>query len=298
MLVNSSSVSQQVNYYCSQSQEAFFISGGMITVKVMLVLLLSTVVLYLGYQQRQQSRSSKAATHADLFAYHLAALEIIWCPGFILYFLGHYSNNIEIIVGSHCCFSTTFFGEVLFHFLTCAEWYLAVVHPITYLSLRNARGVRIRNISIGSVWLISLGLNFLHVNNRGKNVLIAVLSVSIVSIGFITFCSISVLCVLIRPQTGTNDGKRRWISQSKLRAFHTITAISCVLWLWFGGLCVSYSLIVSSLFTESYGCIMIAGIGWLDLPTFLVSPLLYLHGTKTTFCNCYKPNWGCRRCLV
>lgn len=256
----------------------------------MLVLLLSTFVLYLGYQQRQQSHSSKAATHADLFAYHLAALELIWCPGFILYFLGHYNDNIVIIVGASCCFTATFFGEVLFHFLTCAEWYLAVVHPITYLSLRNARGVRIRNISIGSVWLISLALMSLHVNNQGQNVLFAILCVSVVSLGFITFCSISVLCVLIRPQIGTNDGKRRGISQSKLRAFHTVTAISCVLWLWFGGLCVSYSLIVSSMFTESDGCILFAGIDWLDLPTFLISPLLYLQGTKKTFCNCYKPN--------
>lgn len=287
MSINSSSFS----YYCSNSK-VHFISAGMIALKAVLALLLCTYILYLGYQRCQQHHSKKTVTHSELFTYHLAAMELFWFPGFLLYGFGHYRNNGTIIIVSYSFFSFTFFAEVLFHFLTCVEWYLAVVHPITYLSLRNSRGVSIRNVTIGSVWLISFGFLIFYIIEKGENMFFAVLSFLAVSVVVISFCSISVLCVLIRPQIGKNGVKKRVINQSKLRAFHTVTAISCVLWLGFGGLFVSYSLTVSPLLSEIVECLIMAGINWLNLPTFLVSPLLYLHGAGKLFCNCNKSKWG------
>lgn len=43
---------------------------------------------------------------------------------------------------------------MFFPLMTCVEHYLAVVHPITYLSLRKAKGIRIRNITAGRIWLL------------------------------------------------------------------------------------------------------------------------------------------------
>ncbi|MEQ2233911.1 hypothetical protein ILYODFUR_026641 [Ilyodon furcidens] len=287
MLINSSSFSPEVNYFCSNSKDVFFISAGMIAVKTVIVLL-CTFILYLGYQQWRQHHSGKTATHSDLFTYHLVVMELFWCPGSLLYAFGYYNDNKAMKVVAYCCFSFTFFGEVLFHLLTCVEWYLAVVHPVIYMSFRNSRGVRIRNISIGCVWLMCFGLIIFCVDERGENVLIVVLCITVVSIVVITFCSISVLRVLISPQTGKNAGKKRRISQSKLRAFHTVTAISSVLWLWFGGIFVSYALSVSTMFSIDVNCVIRASLGWFDLPTSLVSPLLYLHGAGKLFCNSYK----------
>ncbi|KAI9531410.1 hypothetical protein NQZ68_041621 [Dissostichus eleginoides] len=90
-------------------------------------------------------------------------------------------------------------STALFHLLTCVERYLAVVHPITYLGLRQGGGVRIRNISIG----------------------------------------ISVLYVLKRPGPGEVGGNRKRVDQSKQRAFYTILSITGVILLRFGGNLIS-----------------------------------------------------------
>lgn len=74
------------------------------------------------------------------------------------------------------------------------------------------------------------------------------------SIVVVTFSSLSVLCVLIRPGPGEGGGQRRPADPSKKRAFLTIMIIFCTVWLWFAVLVVLVALDQSSLISEDVEC--------------------------------------------
>lgn len=176
-----------------------------------------------------------------------------------------------------CGVSMFFYAEILFHLMTCVERYLAVIHPVIYLGLRKERGVRIRNASIGCVWLLcfgSTGVTILYLPNYPSILLYCLL---VVSVAVVSFCSFSVLCVLIGPGPGEGGRGKEQVDQAKDRAFHIITAITVVLWLWFVGLLVCIALISSPQLGPSSTCLVLACTGCLQLPGTLVLPLLYLH---------------------
>lgn len=236
---SNSSLSSPV-YHCSHSTVTTLIYSTFTVTRAVLLLPLSILVLYLGHQRWRQQRSFTTTCHSDIFTYHTAAMELIWVLGLALFFCGSTADLPEMITGGVCLSSMVFYGENFFHLLTCVERYLAVVHPITYLGLRKARGVRIRNISIGCVWPLSLVLASVIIIPKHPTV-DAILSLCplVLSLVVVSFCSLSVLHVLIRPGPGDRGRDKDRIDKSKQKAFVTITAITGVLWLWFGGLLVS-----------------------------------------------------------
>ncbi len=291
MSANSSSTSNSSNfpfYYCSNSKVSFNISIAIGVVRTILTLPLYTLVLYLGHQRWRQQRSFKTTSHSDIFTYHMAALDLIWIMGFCFYFCGTYANLSEMIIVALCALFISFYGEASFHLLTCVERYLAVVHPITYMRLRQSDGVRIRNISIRCVWLLcfgSMGVMVLYMPNYPTIPFFCLLVFSLI---VVSFCSLSVLCVLIHPGPGKGDKEKEFVDQSKRRAFHTITAIMAVLWLWFAGLLVSVALNASPLLSASVGCVVMTSTGWFNLPSSLVLPLLCLHRAGKLSSRCYN----------
>ncbi|KAL4007925.1 hypothetical protein ACER0C_001777 [Sarotherodon galilaeus] len=283
MSLNSTS-SYLLDYFCSYNSPKFI---PFYTVRIILLLTVSVLVFYVGHQRWRRQHTFKTASHSDIFTYHVAAMELIWVLGCFLIYYGTYTNHlVSETVGSHAS-RITYYGEIFFHLLTCVERYLAVVHPITYMSLRNARGVRIRNICIGCVWVLSLGMTCVKVllpPNYKTVILFCILAPSII---IISFCSLSVLCVLIRPGPGEAGGKREMVDQSKLRAFYTITAITCAVWLWVVGFLVSSVLKESLLLSSTGKCSMLVYMVWFNLPSCLVLPLLYLHRAGKLSCCCY-----------
>ncbi|KAF6720745.1 hypothetical protein FQA47_022107 [Oryzias melastigma] len=276
--MNSSFVSDQpLSYFCSTSQARFFITVGFAAVKALLLLPLSILVLHLGLQRWRQQRSFNSVSHSDVFTYHLAAMELFWAPGLVCYLCGDHFRNATAAYAGLLAFSVTFYGEFFFHSFTCVDRYLAVVHPIIYLRLKNVAGIRIRNISIASVWLFCLVIMRFETDVSGNNAIVFMLSSLGAFLMVVTFCNFSVLCALIRPGPGEGVIK---IDPLKQRAFNTITAISCVLWLWFVALIVTSALSQSPLLSEDVGCILLAVASWFNLPASLVSPLLYLHRTR------------------
>lgn len=242
-------------------------------IRVFLLLPLSTFVLYLGLQKWRQHRSFNTASHFDIITYHLAAMELFWVIGYFLQIYFTYYNltvfkNLTIFMTM-----TSFYGEVLFHTLTCADRYIAVVRPILYLRMRNASGVRIRTISIGCVWLLSLGITSLNLIPSYAikiTLLLCLLSFAVI---VSSFCSLSVLCALTHP----GPGEKGPVDQSKQRAFHTITVISGMQWLWFLGLLGTTVLSGSPVLVSPVACIVGLSFGFSNLPSCLVLPLLYLH---------------------
>ncbi|MEQ2163147.1 hypothetical protein GOODEAATRI_027199 [Goodea atripinnis] len=157
------------------------------------------------------------------------------------------NNSMIIIVGMSICF-ITFYAELFFNLLTCVERYLPVVHRITYRGLKNTRGIRIRNITIGCFWMLCFGM--VAMNRTIPFMYETVINFSIVvsSILAISFSSVSVLCVLFPPGPREGGQEKYGLDKSRMKAFYTITVISSVVWLWFLDLC---ELVMGSRWTTS-----------------------------------------------
>ncbi|KAF3837439.1 hypothetical protein F7725_004903, partial [Dissostichus mawsoni] len=228
--------------------------------KILVLLPLCIFVLYLGLQRcRQRSSTSAAAStnsHSDIFTFHMVCLSY----GCTLFIYAIYSANHKIFgVGSYICLFT-WYGRNSCHVLTCVERYLAVVHPVTYLNLKGQRGVRIRNICIGFVWLLCL-VAIIPLSLQ-KDVLFFHLSLMIFSLMVVAFCSLAVLRELIRPGLGEQGGDRKRVDQSKRRAFYTIVAILGVLLFRFCGNMTWVALSVKKEIT----CEVTTSEDWVSLP--------------------------------
>ncbi|KAM7366554.1 hypothetical protein PAMP_015987 [Pampus punctatissimus] len=111
-----------------------------------------------------------------------------------------------------------------------------------------------------------------------------------ISFIIVSFCSLSVLCVLIRPKPGEGDGSRQHVHHSKLRAFYTMMAILGVLVLRFWANIFIIILHTSSQLGETGKCGLWLSTTWAFLPCSLVLPLLFLH--RAGKLPCCKNNTG------
>lgn len=220
-------------------------------------------------------------SHSDCFTYHIIIMELFGLCGCFICCIGIYRDYLIIVEVGAALISFTWYGEVFFHLLTCLERYLAVVHPITYLSLRNKRGIRIRNISTICAWVFSsAAMSLVMLGNLFLDWCLLILSLILIS-----FFSLSVLHVLIRPGPGEQGGKKERVDQSKQRAFYTIVIILVVL-----ALRLAWNLVwgVMSESKDSSNCVIITVVFWFSLPSSLVLPLLFLHKMGNYFVVCNK----------
>ncbi|KAI3375558.1 hypothetical protein L3Q82_003894 [Scortum barcoo] len=286
MSVNSSS-SISFFYFmhnCFTSTVGAFSMTAFTITSILLLLPVYIFVLYLGHQRWQQQRSKMTMSHSDLFTFHMVVIELMSVLGSIFSCCGIFAELPQIIMLGIFLVCINLSGQIFFHTLTCMERYLAVVHPVTYLSLKQANGIRLRNITIICVWLISFGLTgFVYVASQISMLIVSICVISLVL--FVTsFCSLSVLCVLVSPGPGERVVDRRKVDQSKLRAFYTILAILGVLLLRFGGYIFAIVAYVSDQLEENAKCGMWTSMIWLSLPSSLVLPLLFLQRAGKLLC--------------
>ncbi|GLD73491.1 uncharacterized protein AKAME5_002481600 [Lates japonicus] len=259
-----------------------FIFTAFSATNILLLLPLCVLVLYLGCQKW---RSASVASHSDVFTYHMVAMEVFGIFGCGLYCCGACVDVPWLMMVGVYFFSVTSKGQIFFHILTCVERHLAVVHPIIYLGLRNRGRVRIRNVTIGCVWLFFLG-SFGLTSLASNFSTIPSFLLSVVSIAVVSFCSLSVLRALICPGPGEGGGDGERVDQSKIRAFHIITTIMGTLLLRFGGHLLILLIYSFSEVSENIRCgALVSGV-WFNLPSSLVLPLLFLHRVgKLVFCK-------------
>ena len=284
MSVNSSSNSSSNSSLppppdCTIDTESLYTFTALL-VAYILLLPFFILVLYMGYQRwRKRGSASGAAmmSHSDVFTFNMVAMDLICVLGSCFFCYGLYAKQLlmmQVWMDIYCAISP---GQTLIHLLTCLERYLAVVHPVTYLGLRQTGGARARNITIGFVWLIcfaSVGLSKLNKFAMFSSLLFLTFAVIVVS-----FCSLSVLCVLIRPGPGERGGKRERVDRSKQRAFVTILVIMPALFLKFLAFLV---LTIIHLASELGDCEAYSMVWpyWFSLPSSLVLPLLFLHRAR------------------
>ena len=269
-------------FLCLTSVPSNFIFISFCITQVLLFLPLCILILYLGLQrwQKQHSTSTTAMTnHSDSFTYHMVIMELVGVLGYIFICCGIYGTHVYIVIGSNYLCAFAWNGEMFFHILTCAERYLAVVHPIIYLSLKGERGVRIRNISIGCVWLLCfVKTSLMPVEEISYRIIFVALILTLI---IVSYFSLSVLCVLIWPGPGEQGGNRQRVDQSKQRAFYTILVILGALMLRFSW---DLSWVIISLSEGVIECVLMISSAWFNLPCSLVLPLLFLHRAGASLC--------------
>lgn len=282
MSVNSSSSSNSSNSFeCHRSTVSISIGVAFSATRAALLLPASVLILYLGLH-----RSSATKSDSDVFVYHLTAAELIWFSGFVSFYCGFLNDVPEMESLGLWLISMTYLTQSSLHVLTCVERYLAVVHPVTYLGLRKGPGIRIRNISIGCVWLFCFGWNVVTglLFSLRINSLFVLLPINIL---IVTFCSISVIHVLIRLGPGEVGGNKGRVDQSKKKACHTVTAITGVLWFELIGTLVSVTLNLQALSPEAL-CAIRSSMAGYSLPSSLVLPVMYLHRRGGRACSFHR----------
>lgn len=216
-------------------------------------------------------------THCEIITYHMAVMEICNILGSVIFCVGHFTDEAWLkVVGSYVFFVTSC-GQMMFHVLTCVERYLAVVHPVTYLQLRQGGGLWLRNATIWAAWLLNLAKMGLLALDSTDIVVTLYLSEEAFSLVVIFLCSLSVLGVLKRPRPGEASGDRKRVDPSKRRAFCTITAVMGPLMLRFGGSVVCAALYSLLELETSERCGLVESSTWFSLPSSVVLPLLFLH---------------------
>ncbi|KAK2863366.1 hypothetical protein Q5P01_002899 [Channa striata] len=263
---------------CFQSTSTVLISIAVLFTNTFILFPLLFYIFYLGLQRWRKQRFSSASSvmsHSDFFTYNMAALELINILGSCLYSFGVYMNDYNIQMVGCFIFYISSPGQTLFHLFTCVECYLAVVHPITYLGLKQAGAGQIRNITAVCVWLLCIFLSSVVF----ISFLFLTLTLSTImgfSLILVSFCCISVLHVLNHPGPGEVSGDKERVDQSKQRAFYTILLIMIAQLFRLAGVLICNVMYVSSAVSE-INCVVGTSVVCLAVPCGLVLPLLFLQ---------------------
>lgn len=262
---------------CIRSEHGTISLAAYSFISVVVFIPLYIYILYLGLQRWRRQQCAAPISHSDAFTYHMIIIEQLSMLGSLLVWCGAYSADVKMMyIGLHLSL-LNLSGENAIHLLTCIERYIAVTHPITYMNLRNKKGIRIRNVAIGCAWLLSLGcVGVLHMSSCRVGFIIY-LSVTGSILGSLCFCSLNVLYVLICSQPVKRRGHRQHVDQSKLRALHSITLILVVVAFRCVGFIPIPLIFMINDVSEAKRCILLNTTFWLSLPSNLVLPLLYLQ---------------------
>ncbi len=194
MSVNSSSNSSlnSLQYNCFIYRSSFSVYTAYLVTYYILLLPLIFLVLYTGCKRWRKQRSVTTAaltSHSDIFTFNMVVVELISVLGCCVFYYGAHINEQRVISAGESAQSIVQPAQSLFHLLTCMDRYLAVVHPITYMRMRQRGGVRIRNISIVCVWLLCFGIVGLS-NSFSVYIIIDGLLLMGISCVVVSFCSL------------------------------------------------------------------------------------------------------------
>lgn len=262
---------------------------GLYTAYVMVILgPLCALILFLGFQRWRRQRLSPAATamsNTDFFTYNAMAVELFEVLGTAVYTTGNLFTGEPALMLGVVLNAPPMFGLVLLHLLTCLERYLAVVHPIAYVHVREAVRVRIRNISSVVVWLFSFGSLGVTRQYYPDYPVAPMFFLLCVAILVTLLCCVSVLRALVRPGPGQEGGKQQNVDQSKKRAFQMVVAITGALILRSVGLLFWLGVVNVEAFGTNLLCIFIDLGIWLMVPSSLVLPFLFLRRAGKLTCS-------------
>lgn len=246
---------------------------------------LYTCVFAQVYRQWRRRRAALAASHSDVMTYHMAILEVVGLHGSLLYGYGTLIGDVILLGWGAFTLYISSCGQTLFHLLTCVERYLAIVHPITYVCLKQRAGIRLRNAFIGCVWLLCFGSVGLLTIDWTYYVLANFLLL-ICTLIIVFSCSLLVIRVLTHPRPGRVVGNKEAVDQSKQKAIGAIVLILLALAIRFLS---SLMVQVMNFSPDLLSSIDKLSLMWssmlLSLPSRFVLPLLFLQKTEKNLTN-------------
>lgn len=281
LYLSSTNSSINITANCLFNTEGVIILISFFVTHSVLLLPISFIVIFLGLKRSfQQCFAVEPATvvHSDVFIYHMAATEFVGVPGCLLMMYSIFQKQYIQLFNAYGMWSFSWYGETFFYLLICMEHYLAVVHPIAYRNLRKESGIRIRNITIGGVWLFNLGKVILHFLGKASPTFEFYIMMFLVIA--LCFSLLSIISVLIGP-IFWEEGKKRRLHQSKKRAFYHIFVIQTAL-LARCAFCLTVALFFDE--TVHIDCLSLFGAVWINLACSVILPLLFLQRTGMLAC--------------
>lgn len=277
------STNRDILQECLFSPAGFAIMTSYTITLFFILLPLFLFVIYLGLQQWLKLHPAKSMSHSDVFAFNMIFIELVNVFGSISICVGTYYCTIQMITVGSFIFSFNFHGQMFFHLLICLERYLAVVHPITYLTLRKEKGIKIRNFFIVCVWVMCFAsLSSLVLKDDSDETLINFIAIP--TLITVIFCSVNILMVLIRPHPGNRPCQK--VDKSKMISFCIIFVMMFVLLLRFGWDLFSLRLVCLFRFQWEQVCIILLSTVWTSIPSSMVVPLIFLYrARKLLWCN-------------
>lgn len=221
--------------------------------------------------------------HSDFFTFHLVAVELIGIFGTLAIVCGTHTNTCFMILGGMVTVLCYNFEQMSINVLACGECYLAAVYPIIYLSLRKAKGVRLRNIAVRCTWLSTFGWTIFTAVQPTLATIVCTFLLGCAVI-FVSFFCVSVLCVLTVPGPGKGGGASVQVDKTKLKAFYVMMVVTGVLLFRFGGNMVSGAIFFMPEMDSSERCIGYISMSWTFLPSGVLLPLLFLHRAGKLAC--------------
>lgn len=207
---NASNDTEQFDIFCTNLYVGTLV-WGIFTVPCVCIAVPASVWLMRVLIHRQRSGLSN-----DVYMLNLTVMDLI-CNIFRIPLLLNYLVWRNMMFVDICLFMEGFNlnGRPFFTAFICVDCYIAVVHPISYMKMKNSR-YRLVICVLG--WITTLLLNLYgvyrglhHISVRG------VLRVFTISI--ITFCNVAILYTLQKPDPSGRNG----IHPQKQRALHAVT---------------------------------------------------------------------------
>lgn len=265
---------------CSQYVASSAVFTSFTCTSFLFLIPLCGLVLVVGIQQWWNLRRSPATStvsHSDFLTYNIIALEMIGLCSAGCFNSAIYKKQEQTMRSSIFVLFTVFLGRLLFQCLTCVEQYLAVIHPVIYLSLKTRRGIRVRNGIICVLWLMCLGMFVLLILFTPHLPIIPLLIVFVFGLLVISFCTLSVFCGLVRPKPGDTHGDRKGVDQPTKKVLLHISVLAVAICLKYIGILVCISLHASSVLKFEDGCVVLMSSFWFCLPSSLLMPLHFLN---------------------
>lgn len=260
---------------CLTSPEGIAITMAFAITSLLVLLPLYIFILYKGVQQWRQQQTKTTIGHTDIFTYHMVVIELLSVIGSIVLTFGASTKLSWLLQMGVILLSLNYFGQVFFHVLTCAERYLAVVHPIIYLRLKNGKGIKIRNTGIGCFWLLCLAWGStitMHTKSYFNFIILLFTTLVLISISIMNLLIVYVLIGL-----GPKGRRKQQSDPSKLKVLFTTMAILGTLLFRFLWSIASIVVMNSEHIEESKKCSFSISLLWVNIPSSLVLPVLFLQ---------------------
>lgn len=217
---------------------------------------------------------------SDFFALNLAISEIFFSLSNMWYFLFALFESFFCFEAQMFSLGLLFTARPLFQCCICAECYVGVVHPVSFLRFKP---LRYRVAFCCVVWLIVLVSCIYSRFTYSKAVyLYGFFAQNLLFFSILLFCCLSVLRALKRPGPGEKYTEKRKSNTMKRKAFKIILLIliSMVInfFLYVAAIplqCCVASMEFTSSLTVCTGLALITG---------FIQPLLYLHRARKLFC--------------